>query len=294
MQQQTLTFEAIGTRWAIVAEHDLPAAAWRDAEQRLQARIDEFDKSYSRFRADSLVTRMSKQAGSYDLPADGYKLVQFYEQLYRVSDGKVTPLIGQVVSDAGYDAEYSLRPKPLQQPPAWEEVISFDKQHITLSQPAILDFGAAGKGYIVDIVGELLEESGVESYTINAGGDIRHRNRGANRLTVGLENPLDHSEVIGTASIFNQSICASSGSRRSWGKFHHIIDPETLTSPTEIIATWAVADSAMLADGLATALYFTDPTKLRKQFDFTHAILRDDMSLEYARDFPTIIYEAGK
>ena len=147
MKQQTLAFEAIGTRWSITVEHNLAPAVWQDVEQRLHARIDEFDMAYSRFRADSLVTQMSKRAGTYDLPADGYKLLAFYEKLYKLSNGRITPLIGQVVSDAGYDAEYSLQSKSLQQPPAWDDVISYTEQSITLAQPAILDFGAAGKGY---------------------------------------------------------------------------------------------------------------------------------------------------
>jgi thiamine biosynthesis lipoprotein len=294
MKTRDVSFEAIGTRWAIAAQHDMSTGDWQELERRLQTRIDEFDAVYSRFRGDSLVTRMSKQAGSYDLPVDAYKLLQFYDQLYKATEGRVTPLIGQVVSDAGYDAQYSLQPKPLRQPPAWDEVISYDKHTITLTQPALLDFGAAGKGYLVDIVGGLLEAAGVEDYLINAGGDILHKSVSGSRVNIGLENPLDHSEVIGTASLSNQSICASSGSRRAWGQYNHIIDPQSLTSPTQTIATWAVADSAMVADGLATALYFTDPSQLRQQFDFSYAVLYDDMSLEYARNFPTIIYEASK
>jgi thiamine biosynthesis lipoprotein len=261
-------FEAIGTRWTITATGrvDWPA---------IHARIDEFDRCYSRFRGDSLVARMARRAGRYDLPPDGYRLLQFYEQLYRATDGLVTPLIGQTMVNAGYDAEYSFKSKAPATPPAWDKVISYDQDSITLAQPALLDFGAAGKGYLVDILAALLGDG---DFTIDAGGDIRHSGK---PITVGLENPRDASEAIGIVKLANQSLCASSGNRRAWGGYHHIINPETVESPRDILATWVLADDCLTADGLATALFFVPAAKLQK-FTFGYAVLRDDMSLEQA------------
>jgi thiamine biosynthesis lipoprotein len=235
---------------------------------------------------------MSQKAGRYPLPEDAYPLLIMYHQLYQATGGKMTPLIGQVMADAGYDANYSLKPSALYQPPAWDDVITYNQDDITLSQPALLDFGAAGKGYLVDIIGKLLEGAGITDYYVNAGGDMSYHSTDNNPLRVGLENPTDQEQVIGVASISNQSLCASSGSRRSWGKFHHIIDPETLESPQDIIATWVVAQDTMTADGLATALYFASPETLRQQFEFSYALLRSNMSLEQSRDFPAKIYKA--
>lgn len=289
MQTQRLSFKAIGTHWTIQAETDMSAADWLALDNQIHLRIDEFDRAYSRFRDDSLVAQMSQQSGTFPLPADGYELVSFYSKLNMLSNGQVTPLIGQVVSDAGYDAEYSLKPGKLYSPPDWDEVLSYDATSITLSRPALLDFGAAGKGYLVDIVADIVGVAGITTFFVNAGGDILYRTDSSARLNVGLENPQDHSEVVGTASIINQSICASSGSRRQWGEYHHIINPNTLESPVDIIATWTVADRAVVADGLATALYFVGAGELRRQFDFAWAVLRSDMSLEYSPDFPTIL-----
>ncbi len=169
-RERRLAFEAIGTKWAVAAQTTLADAAWQKLEHEINARIEVFDKTYSRFRADSLVTRMSQAAGTYDVPADAYALLQFYERLYHATHGAVTPLIGQTVSDAGYDAQYSLRPKKLQTPPRWEDAVTYDKRSITLAHPALLDFGAAGKGYLVDIVGDLLAGASVQDFWINAGG----------------------------------------------------------------------------------------------------------------------------
>jgi thiamine biosynthesis lipoprotein len=140
-------FQAIGTHWEIRVDQPMAAEQWTQLQKRLHERIDAFDTHYSRFRADSLITRMSQRAGTYDLPADGYTLLQFYEQLYAATNGAVTPLIGQALADAGYDAAYSFQPKTLATPPRWEDVLSYNRHAITLQQPALLDFGAAGKGY---------------------------------------------------------------------------------------------------------------------------------------------------
>ena len=285
-------FEAIGTRWDIRADDPIDDTAWQRLSEKIRRRIEAFDKAYSRFRPDSLVTKMSRRAGRYELPADGYKLLSFYERLYKSTDGKITPLIGQTITDAGYDAKYSFQTSELHTPPKWEDVITYDQQEIYIKKPALLDFSAAGKGYIVDIVGELLRSAGLHSFIINAGGDLLHCSVDGEPISVGLENPSDTLEAIGIAKLSNQSLCASSGSKRKWGTYHHIIDPDSLQSPIEIISTWVVADDTMMADGIATALFFTNPEVLRKHFNFSYAILYKDMTLLQSKDFPATVFKA--
>ena len=291
MGARRTSFDAIGTHWDITVTDSPSDIEWEQLLKQIRHKIEVFDRSYSRFRADSLVTRLSQQAGTYDLPADGYKLLRFYEQLYKVTAGKVTPLIGQVMVDAGYDANYSFETKQLKQPFTWEDVIELSSTKLTIKQPALLDFGAAGKGYLVDLVSAILDNAELHTYIINAGGDILHRSPSNNALAIGLENPLDTNEAVGVAHILNQSLCASSGSKRAWGTFHHIIDPVLLRSPTRIIATWVIASDTMTADGLATALFFTDPMELREMYKFSFAVLHDDMTLYRSQDFPAELFE---
>lgn len=290
MRHQTLQFEAIGTHWTVETQLR-PSEDWQALTAKIMKRIAEFDAAYSRFRSDSLVSQLAQDGGPVILPDDATKLILFYEQLYEATDGAVTPLIGQVMADAGYDANYSLREKQLKKPPRWEDVISYRGHTMTLRQPALLDFGAAGKGYLVDIIGALLKTAGVDEFYINAGGDILHVTDTAAKLQIGLENPNDTSEVVGVAAIHNQSLCASAGNRRKWGQYTHIIDPHVLRSPQDILATWVVANDTMTADGLATALFFTAGKRLQAKFQFSYAVLRSDMSLERSTDFPAKLFE---
>jgi thiamine biosynthesis lipoprotein len=286
--QKAWKFEALGTPWVITTQTELSLKI----KTALSQRIAEFDATYSRFRSDSLVAHIAQVAGAFALPADASRLLKFYYELYKSTDGLVTPLIGQLMADLGYDAHYSFEAKSdPAKVPEWSEVLTYTKVELTTTQPALLDFGAAGKGYLVDIIGEMIESFAVTDYVINASGDIRHRAAHSQSIVIGLENPLQRDQVVGTVKLDNQSLCASSGSKRTWGKYHHIVNPDTATSPQEILATWVIADDTITADGLATALFFTPVSKLRKSFGFSHALLKADMSLEYDKSFPVKTFQ---
>jgi thiamine biosynthesis lipoprotein len=281
-------FEAIGTHWQI--DVTMPTKHWPQLQLVIADRIEQFDQVYSRFRDDSLVWSMSSKAGRYELPSDAAKLIQFYSVMYQLTDGAVTPLIGQTLSDAGYDAKYRLTPQPLQRPPTWEVVLSYAEPILTLTQPALLDFGAAGKGYLVDIVSQLIANNGVDEYCIDAGGDIYYRTRTNASVAIGLEDPADASHVIGVASILNQAICGSAGNKRAWGEYHHIIDPHSLQSPRHITAVWTIADSTLVADGMATCLFFVEPDRLVEHYNFQYLIVYDDSSYAHSPNFPGEIF----
>lgn len=244
-------FEAIGTLWSIESTSSLPD----NLKATIQKRIAEFDHIYSRFRDDSLVTKL-RQPGTYTFPDDVKKLLNFYEALYRVTDGAVTPLIGATLEHAGYDSVYSLRPKSgIVTPPAWQDAMTWNDVSVEVKQPIVLDVGAAGKGYLVDIVAEVLKKHTITDFVIDASGDIYHYGQGVER--VGLENPYDESKVLGVAEIKNKSLCASSSNRRKWGdNWHHIVNAKTGRPVRDVVAAWVVSDSTMVADGLATALFF--------------------------------------
>jgi thiamine biosynthesis lipoprotein len=152
MEFRRSTFEAIGTVWEISVRDTMDDEAWIELMQKIYLRMQSFDRAFSRFRSDSLVTHIAHNPGTYDLPCEGVKMIRFYEALYEVTYGKVTPLIGETMTDAGYDASYSFKKKMLKTPPKWEDVLSYDHTSVTVTSPVMLDFGAAGKGYLVDLV----------------------------------------------------------------------------------------------------------------------------------------------
>lgn len=283
----TYTFKAIGTTWNILIKDALADEARASLFLKIQDRIGEFDKAYSRFREDSIVSKIAQEAGVYTLPKDSKLLFETYRKMYELSDGLVTPLMGKILVDAGYDKDYSLKPKDaISKAVDWDDSISFDFPNLTIQQPTAFDFGAIGKGYIIDLIGELLESNSITNYMINAGGDIRHRSSDHNQISVGLENPVNTTQAIGVARVLNKSICGSAGNRRAWAHFTHIINPKTVSSTTEILAVWSIADTTRVADALTTALYFVPIKTLQDNFSFEYAILYKSGALEWSPGFP--------
>jgi FAD:protein FMN transferase len=288
-----LQFEAIGTWWQI----DFVAREGHavDIEQAIQQRIDIFDRTYSRFRTDSWVADMAKTIGAVDLPADARPLFDVYQQIYVLTGGAVTPMIGQVLEDAGYDANYSLVPGQLQTPPDWKSTIQYDslQERLYMHKPALLDFGAAGKGYAVDIVCALLDTMGCTSYCVDAGGDIRQQLApDADKVPIGLEDPNDSSKAVGIVRLGNGSVCGSATNRRQWAGLHHIIDPHTLRPVRDIKAVWVTAPTALVADAMTTCLFFTESRILRKHFDFEYIIMYADNSFFMSPDFAGELFVA--
>jgi thiamine biosynthesis lipoprotein len=279
-------FDAIGTAWGIDLFDPLPRLMTIDVEARITRRIAAYDADYSRFRDDSLVARMAKITGDYRLPDDARPLFDLYRDLYKVTQGAMTPLIGQALCDAGYDAQYSLQPKPLTSPPDWDDVLAYDYPMLRVKKPVLLDVGAAGKGYLVDIVGDVLEKAGTRHYCIDAGGDIVYRGPVSQPMSIGLEHPDELGQIIGVATVANQSLCGSAGNRRAWSGYHHIIDPRSLASPRHLRAVWVVAGTALLADALTTALFFVPAKILANRYTFEYAMVHDNFALERSAGFP--------
>ena len=285
-------FQAIGTSWNIHIYDAISKTAEEKLFSEIKNRIDIFDKTYSRFRNDSLVSEISKKVGTYEFPADAEMLFSTYRKIYDATDGLVTPLVGRLISDLGYDEKYSLKPKEkITDVPLWDDVMTYENLTLMTKEPVFLDFGAAGKGYLIDIVSEIIKNNGIKTFMVNAGGDIRLQSAGEKVFTIGLENPKDFKEIIGTAKIKTASICGSSGSRRHWDKYHHILNPKTKSSPENILALWVVADTTILADALTTVLFFIPPEKAQEKFSFECVILYRDFSAYVSPDFPGELFK---
>lgn len=273
----SLTFDAIGTGWQLDTAEPIAAAL----AESIAARIESFDRTWSRFRGDSLVTRIASAPGVWEFPDDAPPLFELYRRLHAATDGKVSPLVGGALESLGYDRAYSLQPSG--QPvdvPAWDDAVAWDGHALTTVRPVLLDVGAAGKGYLVDIVSDLLAAAGHEDFIVDGSGDIRRR--GPTPIRVALEHPLDSTMAIGVASV-DAAICSSATNRRTWGDgLHHIIDATTGLPTRSVIATWAIASTALEADGLATALFFADPARLAAEFDYSWVRMLADGTVEFS------------
>lgn len=224
----------------------------------------EFDALYSRYIPDSLVSRMSRAPGTYEVPTDLVHMLRLYQALYEKTGGLVTPTIGRTLEDIGLDSSYSLREKETvaRAPEFLDAVRINDDTHVTFHTPVLLDVGALGKGYLVDLLYTFLLSQGCAEFLVDGSGDIRYYSASNSSIACGLEHPYDTSLAVGVLRIYTGALCASATNRRRWGTRHHYINPLTNESPEEVVATWVYADNAALADGISTALFFVAPEKL--------------------------------
>ena len=251
------------------------------------ARIEEFDRAWSRFRPDSLVARIAREPGIHRLPPESRDLFALFGTLFEATDAAVNPLIGRTLEQLGYDPSYSLRDSGQRSPiPSWTEALSFDEASATLTTvaPMVLDIGAAGKGLLVDIVVRELLVNSVDEFVVDASGDIRHVGSGVTR--VGLEHPLDPTKVIGVVDLANGALCASASNRRTWGDgLHHVLDATTGIPTRNVIATWVLAPTALEADGLATALFFANAERLNALAPFEWVRMFATGRVEHSDEF---------
>ena len=212
--------------------------------------------------------------------------MDWYRVLYDGTGGRVSPLVGRTLESLGYDASYRLTPaSTLIAVPAWTEAIAWDGEFLDTVAPVLLDVGAAGKGYLADIVSRLLISMGLHTHVVDASGDIVAR--GETHEVVALEHPGDSSKAIGVVPLADGALAASAVNRRTWGNgLHHVIDAVTGLPTADVVATWALAADAMHADGLATALFFDPAPGLLQADGVSYVRMFADGRVERSPSFP--------
>lgn len=281
-----LRFDAIGTDWQITSARPLPDPLRRG----VLALCEEFDRTWSRFRTDSLVAEIAHatNGGRFEFPARDVPLLNLYDRLASATAGAVDPLVGRDLELLGYDTGYSLLPDEAglatHVPDSWSRDVHRDETSLVTTRPVVIDVGAAGKGHLIDLLADILRAAGVEEYLVDGGGDLRHR--GPEPVMVGLEHPTRPGRAIGAVPLQDAALCASATTRRAWGNgLHHILHGRTRRPAPDVVAAWAIADDTATADGLATALFVTEPEAL-SAFAFTWVRMLADGRVQWSNDFP--------
>lgn len=270
-------FDAIGTQWEIETDAELGSSARLAVEHA----IAEFDREWSRFRPDSLVSSLARGAGVVPAPLDAADMLAMFAEVAEATDGAVNPLVGASLEHLGYDADYSFRSQgPLPAPRDWRERLAWTEDRMLLTEPATIDVGALGKGRLVDIVAGIVAQWTEGDVVVDASGDIAMR--GA-PVRVALEHPFDQSRAIGTVEVRDAAVCASAVGRRAWGEgLHHVLDARTGVPVRTYAATWAIADTAMRADAAATALFFDGGPELAARWGVEWIRMTTDGRVEWS------------
>ncbi|MFG6476204.1 FAD:protein FMN transferase [Microbacterium sp. P06] len=272
------SFDAIGTVWTIETDAPLTPAVRTEIDDVIAS----FDREWSRFRTDSVVAELSTGGRSVPAPPDAAVMLDVYAELDAATDGSVNPLVGDALSRLGYDPGYTLavHGEPVAAPARWRDVLRWDSSTLVLDAPAMIDVGALGKGRLVDLVAAVLSERIDGGFIVDGGGDLVAW--GVSQR-VGLEHPYDPRRVLGVFQVTDAALCASAVTRRAWGDgLHHVLDARTGEPVRAYAATWAVADDAMHADALATALFFEGGPELAASWGAEWVRMSTDGRVEWS------------
>ncbi|AYF97468.1 FAD:protein FMN transferase [Protaetiibacter intestinalis] len=274
-------FDALGTPWRIDTEEPLPD----EVRELVAARVERFDRDWSRYRDDSLVARIARHPGRHRLPADAAPLLGLYRELYAATRGRVSPLVGGALAAAGFGPRLGGVPDAV---PRFEDALAWDGEHLDTASPVLLDVGAAGKGYLVDLVSGLLAEAGIARSVVDGSGDLRIRDV---PMRIALEHPADATRAVGVAELVGGALSASAGNRRRHADGrHHVLDAVTGLPARDVVATWAVAADDLVADGAATALFFDVDRGWLERRGVEWVRMLSDGSLEASPGFPGEVF----
>lgn len=145
--------------------------------------------------------------------------------------------------------------------------ILFTKDSVFLSDSGMrIDMGGIAKGLVIDRGVGVLRETGVRAGLVEAGGDLRifGRHPYREKWKIGIRHPRSHEgELIGVLETDASSIATSGDYERYFiqdGKrYHHILNPKTGYPAEGCISVTIVAESALLADAYATAVFVLGP-----------------------------------
>lgn len=246
-------FDGIGTHWWI---ERLDGKAFDDKlKKTIAATLEQFDQRYSRFREDSLVSELLQTGRLKNPPAEMLAMLEFAKEMHKVSQGAFDITVGNTLHQFGY-GKRAIAKEEADTDTFWDDIVITPKE-IRYPDGVMLDFGGFGKGWLIELFSEDMRTAGIDEFIVNGGGDLYVQS--PTPVEFALQDPHDDTIGIGSVSIATGSLAASSTLKRVWqdgeSQKHHIIDPRLHdSSRTSVVASFVVADRALIADTLATIL----------------------------------------
>jgi thiamine biosynthesis lipoprotein len=269
----SVAFEAMASD----CEVRLAACDQDHADTLAQAAIDEvrrIEAKYSRYRDDTIISRINRQAGgvAVALDAETEALLRYAATLYDSSGGLFDITSG--VLRRAWDFRSALVPDaqalaPLLELIGWPKVQFAD--HL-LRLPAAgmeLDFGGFGKEYAADLAAGALQALGVRHGYVNLGGDmvvIGPQPDGAPWM-IGIQDPRKADGVAASIPVVSGGLATSGDYERYFDangrRYCHLLDPRngmpvsfwrsvSVLAPAAIAAgSYATIAMLMQEDGLA-------------------------------------------
>jgi thiamine biosynthesis lipoprotein len=228
----------------------------------------------NRYDSDSALSYLNTEGTIQGPPPELITVLRQARFFFQASDGAFDPTVQPLVDlfrNGSGSSSGSLAPDESQILQALGLVdcrkVEMSPEVIRLSSPGMgVTLDGIAKGYVVDRMTTVLRKEGLESFLINAGGDIRSVGVREDGLPwqVGVQDPAKTGhlpDVIGLAD----GAVATSGSYEIYfdrdRTYHHIVSSRTGSSPQSSQSVSVVAPTTMAADALATTVFVMGPER---------------------------------
>jgi Membrane-associated lipoprotein involved in thiamine biosynthesis len=254
---QSITFRAMGCQMHAFLDSETDDAT--ALIQSVPRWFAEWERILSRFRTDSELSALNRQAGKgwVRVSPTLWEVVNDALVAARMSDGLVTPTVLPVMEMVGYDRDFAqvkngeLVAAPVAAPPPgdWRALRLDPARRAVMLPPGMrLDLGGIAKGWAAERAARRLARYGPA--LVDAGGDIAVRGArvGGEPWVVGVDDPLRPGEHLAILLLTGGGVATSGRDVRRWRQGnverHHIIDPRTgAPAQTDILAATVVAPS---------------------------------------------------
>lgn len=284
---QEFSFEATGTKWGILVDEDVPEGLFAE----LVTEAARFESLYSRFKDDSIIGRINAvgklgEEQRVEVSSELGEMLKFGKELQELTKGAFDLNVAGLLEGYGYDASYAFELKKdliEKERGSWNLEELYPQVFLWTKGYVSLDLGAFGKGRLIDKLADRLLERGIRHYLVDGGRDFRGTvKRDDSAWRIALEHPFDANLAIGEFELKNCALACSGISQRKVKEFHHFMDLETRAPISQPVGVFVSAESAMMADGVGTAIAVTRGaclSELRDKFEFDYTLVREDGGL---------------
>ena len=245
---------------------------WSDDEARATlaaeaavADVLRIEAKYSRYRDDSVTTRINRAAGgeAVSIDAETAALLTYADQCHRLSGGRFD-LTSGVLRRA-----WDFRRTPPRIPDVaaikaataligWNRV-EWDESSARLPDAGMeIDFGGIGKEYAADRAATVCAAHGIEHGLVNLGGDVRATGPQpeGEPWRVGIRHPRREGAAIATVLLESGAVATSGDYERFFEiagqRYSHILDPRTGRPVAHWQSISVVAPLCVVAGSFAT------------------------------------------
>lgn len=263
----TLSFQAMGTACRI--RFSGGEAPHRALGESLRDWVADFERKYSRFQPDSLVSRInSAPVGQWtEVDEEADRLFALCDQLHFFTRGAFDPTALPLLRLWDWKSDSTRFPTDAEVEQAralvgWRKV-KRRPGAVQLAFPGqSIDLGGIGKEYAVDCVSAQLVQAGVKGGLVDFGQDLRVVGLPVGKpfWHIGLEDPAQPGRVWCGLAVKDRAVATSGDYLRSrtlnGRRIGHIVDPRTgYPVDNGVRAVSVVAPSCTLAGALSTTAF---------------------------------------